>query len=98
MVKVDIQLFTIFCYFPFEGCGVCSDIFSFVPDVGNLCRLFVLLEVYHFIIFSENQLFFFIDFLYLETFLYLNFVNFCSDFIIVSFACFGFIEVLKVET
>lgn len=47
--------------------------------------------------FQRTNFFFFIDFLYLETFLYLNFVNFCSDFIIVSFACFGFIEVLKVE-
>ena len=100
VVKVDIQLFTIFCYFPFEVCGVYSDILSFIPDVGNLCLLFVLLEVYHFIIFSESQLFlfFFIDFFLLgNMFLSLNFIIFCSDFIIFSFACFGIIKMGSIK-
>ena len=38
---VGIELFIVFLYYPFNVCGICSDVPSSISDTSNLCLLSV---------------------------------------------------------
>ena len=75
------------CQCLFNAYRTCSNTPPFIPDIDNLCFLFVLDQSYwmfiNFIIFSKKPMFGFADFLYLTFFFY--FVPFCSYFYFLLF-------------
>lgn len=63
MIKfMGTEWFTICLYHPFNVHGICSDVFSFIPDISNLCLFSLFLSlaiaVSIILILSKNQLFF----------------------------------------
>lgn len=40
----EIELFMAYVYYSFNAHGICSDVHSFISDIGNLCCFFVFLN------------------------------------------------------